>query len=103
VYTLITAANSVEAHKLKNKLNLKDVILGDYLELPAFMLASGNIIKLPNPNSIAYAHEMLTLCLDKDINSIYPLRDEEKGLLKESEQLLKEYGIKVVSNSGHEL
>ena len=103
MYTLITAANSAEAHKLKNKLNLKDVILGDYLELPAFMLASGNIIKLPNPNSIAYAHEMLTLCLDKDINSIYPLRDEEKGLLKESEQLLKEYGIKVVSNSGHEL
>jgi len=103
VYTLITAANSAEAYKLKNKLNLKDVILGDYLELPAFMLASGNIIKLPNPESIAYAHEMLTLCLDKNINAIYPLRENEKVLLKGLEQLLKEYGIEIVSNSGHEL
>jgi hypothetical protein len=103
VYTLITAASSAEAHKLKNKLNLTDVILGDYLELPAFMLASGNIIKLPNPDSIAYAHEMLTLCLDKNINAVYPLRDKEKGILKEAEQLLEEYGIKVISNSDHEL
>jgi len=84
-------------------LNLKEIILGDYLELPAFMLASDNIIKLPSPDSIAYAHEMLTLCLDKNIYSIYPLRDKEKGLLKEAEQLLKEYGIEVVSNSGHDL
>jgi hypothetical protein len=99
VYTLITAANSAGAHKLKNKLNLKDVILGDYLELPAFMLASGNIIKLPNPGSIAYAHEILTLCLDKNIDTVYPLRDDERTLLVQAELLFNEYGIKVLKQT----
>ena len=99
MYTLITAASSAEAHKLKNKLNLKDVILGDYLELPAFMLASGNIIKLPNPDSIAYAHEMLTLCLDKNISAVYPLRDSELTLLIQAELLFNEYGIKVMKQT----
>jgi hypothetical protein len=96
VYTLITAANSAEAHKLKNKLNSSSIILGDYLDLPDFMLSSGNIIKLPNPTSIAYTHEMLTLCLDKQINAIYAIREEEKRLLIEVEQLFTEYGIKIV-------
>jgi hypothetical protein len=103
VYTLITAANSAEAYKLKNKLNLKDVILGDYLELPAFMLASGNIIKLPNPDSIAYAHEMLTLCLDKSIDTIYPLRDNELTLLIQAELLFNEYGIKVMKQTNKQM
>jgi hypothetical protein len=38
---------------------------------------------------------MLTLCLDKGIQTVYPLRQEEATLLKESEQLFKEYGITI--------
>ena len=94
--TLITAANSAESQRLKNKLNSNGIILGDYLELPAFMLKSANMISLPNPQSIAYAHEMLTLCLDRDIDTIYPLRDAEQVLLDQSELLFLEYGIKIV-------
>jgi hypothetical protein len=97
--TLITAANSAEAQRLKKKLDPAAVILGDYLELPAFMLTSAQMIHLPNPNSLAYTHEMLTLCLDKDINTIYALREEELQLLNAATQLFEEYGIKIVHGS----
>jgi hypothetical protein len=96
---LITAANSAEAYKLKGKLGADNIILGDYLELPAFMLTSANMIQLPDPKSIAYAHEMLTLCLDKQIEIVYALRTEEYLLLKEAEQLFHEYGINIVYGS----
>jgi hypothetical protein len=96
MYTLITAATLAQAHKLKNSLDPENIILGDYLELPAVMLKNSSMIKLPNPASASYAHEMLTLCLDKQIEIIYPLQDNELTLLQEAEQLFREYGIKVV-------
>ena len=92
---LITSANSVAAHQLKNKLNADNVILGDYMELPEFMVQSGKMIRLPDPASMAYSHEVLTLCLDKNIGRIYPLREEEAMLLKEAEQLFNEYNIEI--------
>ena len=92
---LITSANSADAYQLKSKLNGAEVILGDYEELPALMLKSGKMIQLPNPKSASYSHQMLTLCLDKGIQTIYPLREEEAVLLKESEQLFNEYGIHI--------
>jgi hypothetical protein len=96
VKILITSANSAAAHQLKNKLSDDTVIiLGDYLELPDFMLKTGNMIRLPDPKSGSYSHQMLTLCLDSDITAIYPLREEEAVLLKEAEQLFKEYNISI--------
>lgn len=92
---LITSANSAAAHQLKSKLNADNVIFGDYMDLPEFMVRSGKMLRLPNPTSAAYNHEMLTLCLDKNIEKIYPLREEEATLLKEAEQLFKEYNIEI--------
>ena len=92
---LITSANSAAAHQLKNKLNTDTIILGDYLDLPDFMVKARNMIRLPDPKSGSYSHQMLTLCLDNDINAIYPLREEEAVLLKEAEQLFKEYNISI--------
>jgi len=89
---LITAATSSEAHRLKNQLAGNTVILGDYQEMPAFM----QILKLPNPASPSYAHEMLTLCLDKGIGVVYALGKEELNNLLEAEQLFTEFGIEVV-------
>ena len=89
---LITAATSAEAQRLKNKLVPAPVILGDYHDLPEFM----KITRLPNPASAAYVHEMLTLCLDKQIDTVYALRNEEITLLRLAEQLFKEYGIVIV-------
>ena len=95
--TLITAATSAEAHRLKKQLEPAEIILGDYEDIPAFMLGAG-MIKLPNPQSPAYAHEMLTLCLDKQINLVYPLRGPELNILRQAKQLFSEYGIKIVSH-----
>ena len=90
---LITAATSAEAHKLKNQFASDTIILGDYTELPAFL----KIIKLPSPTSMSYAHEMLTLCLDRGIEQVYALGEVEQRLLREAEQLFGEYGIEIRS------
>jgi hypothetical protein len=95
VKVLVTSANSAEAYQLKNKLKTDTVILGDYLELPEFMVRSGAMIHLPNPSSVSYNHQMLALSLDKGFNGIYPLREEEAALLQEARQLFKEYNIDI--------
>lgn len=92
---LITSASTAQAQKLKKQLDAKDIILGDYNELPAFML-SANMIKLPNPASNSYAHQMLALSLDRQIEKIYALNGAEVTLLREAEQLFREYGIEIV-------
>ena len=56
------------------------------------------MIRLPDPKSIAYAHEMLTLCLDNEINTVYALRNEEYTLLNEAAQLFNEFGIEILNN-----
>jgi hypothetical protein len=96
MYTLITAATSAQAYKLKSSLTQEHIILGDYLELPAILLKNTGMIKLPNPASASYAHEMLTLCLDKNITTLYVLSEIEKVNLKLSETLFAEYGIGIV-------
>ncbi|GAA4313892.1 hypothetical protein GCM10023149_09830 [Mucilaginibacter gynuensis] len=96
-YTLITHATSAAAHKIKNALTGKQVILGDYKDLPDFMLKPGAMIKLPDPQAASYAHLMLTLCLDNDIEALYPLKQEEMLLLKEAELLFNEYNIYILT------
>jgi hypothetical protein len=91
---LITAATSAEAHRLKNQLSADNVILGDYQEMPAFM----QIVKLPNPASASYTHEMLTLCLDRGIEIVYALQDEEYSNLRAAEQLFTEFEIILRNN-----
>jgi len=92
---LITSANSAQAHRLKNELNTDNVILGDYNELPAFMLEPGKMIVLPNPGSATYTHEMLTCCLDNSINVVYVLDKKETRFLLEARRLFSEYGIDI--------
>ncbi|MCC8425979.1 hypothetical protein [Mucilaginibacter sp. UR6-11] len=92
---LITSALSATAHRLKSKLNIDNVILGDYNDLPAFMLSSGKMIKLPDPCSFSYTHEMLALCLDNLIDLVYVVDSGEIKLLLESKQLFAEYNIDI--------
>ena len=96
---LITAALTASAQRLKNTLAAPDIILGDYLEPPGFMVENGSIITLPNPASTAYQHEMLTFCLDKGIEKIYALRAAEQKELAEAGLLFKEYGIELDFNA----
>jgi hypothetical protein len=95
VKVLITSALSAAAHRLKGKLNTNSVILGDYSDVPKFMLAQGKLIKLPNPQSFSYTHEMLALCLDNAIDVVYVLDNKEAELLIESKQLFTEYNIDI--------
>ena len=89
---LITSATSAQAHKLRSTLNFADIVLGDQVPMPAFM----GIIKLPIATSDTYAHEMLTLCLDNDITTIYLMEASEADILLSSKQLFKEYNIDLV-------
>jgi len=95
VYTLITGAASAEAYRLKNTLNAEGVILGDYLELPEVLVQSGKVIALPNPKNTSYTHQVLALCLDRNINCVLILRQEEKELLLNAKQLFTEYDIQI--------
>lgn len=102
VNILITAANSAPAYKLKNLLNSDAVIMGDYMDLPDFMLKPGKLICLPNPTSASYTHEMLTLCLDMGVGTVYVFREQEAAPLLQSETLFNEYNIKILTK-GNEL
>ena len=92
---LITSAIAAKAYRLKSKLNTDDVVLGDYHDLPDFMLKMGGMVKLPNPNLGTYQHEMLTLCLNNYIDMVYVLDNKEAQLLLESKQLFSEYNIEI--------
>ena len=96
MYTLITAASSAQAYRLKNSLNSPDILLGDFKDLPGVMVKTGRMIRLPDPGSSSYTHQMLKLCLDHGINAIYPLGREEQLLLTEAEQLFSEYNIIII-------
>ena len=95
MYTLITAATSAGAYRLKNRLKMDRVLLGDYMELPDILIQSGKVIKLPNPQTPAYTHHMLALCLDMGINTIYALHSAERQLLLDAKQLFHEYDITI--------
>lgn len=92
---LITAASTAKAYQIKGTMQANEIILGDYEELPEVMIKAGKMIKLPNPKSASYMHEMLALCLDKGITQIFPLRNIEMQLLKEAQLLYDEYGINI--------
>lgn len=95
MYTLITAANSSEAYRLKNALGSEYILLGDYLELPDVLIRSGKVLQLPDPQNPAYTHQMLALCLDKGVDTIYAMRDQERQTLLNAEQLFYEYNIRI--------
>ncbi|MGZ3833370.1 MAG: hypothetical protein ACXVB0_07600 [Mucilaginibacter sp.] len=84
---------------MRNTLGEDKVVLGDYLELPEILLRSGKVISLPDPHSFSYTHQMLALCLDREINVIYALRELEIQLLSGTEQLFYEYDIKIIKAS----
>jgi hypothetical protein len=90
---LITGAAMVKAHQLKSEKTGADVVLGDYTDLPQFMLSSGSMMNLPNPKSPSYTHEMLTLCLDNGIDFVHIVREDEVEPLLKAAQLFEEYHI----------
>jgi hypothetical protein len=97
LYTLITTATTAQAQKLKNRLGAVSVIMGDYRELPGVMLKTSTLVKLPDPASPSYAHQMLTLCLDRQIDVVYTLSEQEYQQLTAAGVLFSEYGIEIIA------
>ncbi len=90
---------SANAHRLQKLLNTEKVVLGDYADIPVFMLQSGKMIKLPSPASDSYTHQMLTLCLDNHIIQLYALEEQEYSILILATQLFDEYGIQILNGN----
>lgn len=90
---------SANAHRLKTILSTEKIILGDYADIPAFMLQPGKMIKLPNPASDSYTHQMLALCLDNNISQLYALEEQEYRILALATQLFDEYGIQILNGN----
>jgi hypothetical protein len=94
---LITEALSAKAYQLKSEYsaNAVTIIMGDFNEVPEVMVKSGSIKKLPQPASPAYPHQMLTFCLDNNVNAVFVLNEQEMGALEPAMQLFFEYGIDI--------
>ena len=94
---LITGATSALAHKLKRLSDRGETfIYADQIDLPEFMKKENQFVRIAAGDSPAFAHELLRLSLDLQIDYIYPLRRSEVAALAESRQLFEEYSIKVV-------
>jgi len=94
---LITAANSAQAYQLKGILHTEGpVLLGDHLDIPDLMVKNGTMLRTPDPKSLSFAHEMLTLCLDNGVRAVYPLRRAELLPLAEARQLFLEFDIDLI-------
>jgi hypothetical protein len=94
---LITAASSAQAYQIKSVIHTSEpVLLGDYTDIPELMVKNGTMIKTPDPASASFAHEMLTLCLDKGVSMLFPLRNAELVPLAEARQLFLEFDIQLI-------
>jgi len=96
MYILITAANSAEAYNQKRSLNSDKILLGDYLEVPEVLVRSGKLLQLPDPGNPSYQHLFLAMCLDKQVDTVYALRNAEKEMLAAAKTLFDEYGINLI-------
>jgi len=94
--TLITAGTTAAAYKLKRLLNKDSMFIFADEEMPAFMPAGSSYVKIPSGDSPSFAHEMLKLSLDLEVERIFPLRRAEILSLSEAAPLFEEYGIKPI-------
>lgn len=100
---LITAGTSALAIKLKNKLQSNfDVYLGEELAAIPSVLTKNYIIT-PSASSQSYAHSIIKIALDHNIEKILALKVEEIKKLSLSLTLFEEYGITVLSPSSEQL
>ena len=72
-----------------------EVFLATSEEIPSFL--SSNFPKIPTGANPTFAHEMLKLSLDKQIDFLLPLGLPEIQSLANSKILFEEYGIEVLS------
>lgn len=80
--TLFTTSKNIPVHQLLKFFNNDEIVFGDTF-----------FDKFPSEKSISFAHELLSFCLDQNIQKVYAVRDGELLPLMESKILYAEFGI----------
>ncbi|WP_291402341.1 hypothetical protein [Daejeonella sp.] len=91
---LITAASDSAAFRLARLFSEKVLFFGSIEEIPNF--GDKKFIKIPSAKSPSFAHELLKICLDNEINEVYPLVLDEIIELSTSRILFEEFNIKII-------
>ncbi len=66
-------------------------------EIPQLLLKSAHYLKIPAALLPTYAHELLKISLDHEIDYILPLGRTEISTLMESEVLFEEYNVTILA------
>lgn len=91
---LITAASDSAAFRLARLFTNKDLVFASIEQMPA--ISGTKFIKIPSAKSPSFAHQLLKICLDNQIDEVYPLLKEEIKELASSIILFEEFGIKII-------
>jgi hypothetical protein len=96
---LITAASESAAFRLARLFSEKVLFFGSIEEIPN--IGDTKFIKIPSAKSSSFSHELLKICLDNEINEVYPLVLDEIIELSSSRILFEEYNIKIIIPSSN--
>jgi len=80
--TLFTTSKTIPIHQLLKLFTNDELVFGDTF-----------LQKFPSEKSISFAHELLSFCLDQNIQKIYATRAGELLPLTEAKVLYAEFGI----------
>jgi len=94
---LITGASNAAAFRLARLFSEKDLVFGSNEPLSNF--SSFKFITIPKATSPSFSHELLKICLDNQINEIFPLLKNEIIELASSKVLFEEFNIKIIAPS----
>ena len=93
---MITGAVAAQAYQLHRHLdNADEVFFADSADVP-MLSKNSKFLKIPFGDSSAFAHSLLSICLDHGIQKVYPLRKSELLPLAEARTLFDEYGIQLI-------
>ena len=99
---LITSGTSSLAQRVGNILQERfKLFFATSDAVPQFL--ENRFRKIPKGPDPTFAHELLTFCLDHQINLLLPLELSEIQSLSEAKKLFEEYGIQVLCPDREEL
>lgn len=94
---LITFGTRPLAMRIAKKLTGNfDIVYASSEAIPELLLKSGNYSKIPAGLLPTYAHELLKLSLDQQVDYVLPLGMAEWAPLSEAKVLFEEYQISVL-------
>lgn len=93
---LITGAKTATALKLIKAFGQYEVLLGDYGDLPNITTNTYSFVELGDWKADVLAHNLLTKCLDYQVDVLLPIYASEVVALVKSIVLFEEFGIKVL-------